>query len=135
MVTPIGTTQTTEPSPASRRRRCFATRPQTLCPMAMPPGPLPAPHACTQVPEASWAQQPYSPAQPSCSAARRAFTNLQLQSPWRGMRSSSACTSDHSCIPVPSVVTITTSTHVIKVITHTNWACDCMGISTIFSLS
>lgn len=65
----------------------------------------------------------------------RCALNLHLQLPWCGMWSSSACTSDHSCIPMPSVVTITTSTHVIKVITHTNWACDCMGISMIFLLS
>ena len=65
-----------------------------------------------------------------CSAARYAL-HLHVQLPWCGVRSGFACTSDHSCIQIPSVVAITTSTHVIKVITHTNWACDCMGISRV----
>lgn len=70
-----------------------------------------------------------------CSAGCARYTfNLHVQLPWCGMRRGFACTSDHSCIQIPSVVTITTSTHVIKVITHTNWACDCMGISMIFLL-
>lgn len=131
---PISTTQATEHhSPASRCRRRFATRPQTLSPMATPPSPLPPPHACTQVPEPSWAVA----ALHVHPAARHTecSPHLHLQPPWCGMRSSSACTSGHSCISVPSAVTITTSTHVIKVITHTNWACDCMGISTVFFLS
>lgn len=67
-----------------------------------------------------------------CSVGGTGYAfDLHVQLPCCGTWSGFACTSDHSCIQTPSAVTITTSTRVIKVITRTNWACDCMGISTI----
>lgn len=112
--------------PAGTCIRCLRDSPAATCHLSMG-----CPHVVNQPPRHSQVTAP-APALHAALCSPRYTFNLHLQLPWCGMRRGFACTSDRSCIPIPSVVTITTSTHVIKVITHTNWACDCMGISVIF---